>query len=152
MSFYRRQVEKKGIVTSGYSCPFEVYYYNNSLTFTPGHINGLYPTNMFTALNFTDNGVPIYIQLSCVTDGSTITSATLITQEVTPSPIPVTQFLAPLAFQIPIAVIYNKAVLQVARGNIIAIPKVHMISSRPPPTPGEEPFIRWWTWLINQSC
>lgn len=152
MSYHVRRIQAAGSSSSTTtSCPFDFTVGGNYVNFTPGYINGLYPTNIFVPISIVA-GTNIYVMCSCVSDGKTITSASMVTTATNPTQIPITQNLAPTAFDIQIGVIYGGLGFQVARGNITAIPTVQFIESRIPPSQGEEPFIRWWTWLVHQSC
>ena len=55
---------------------------------------------------------------------------------------------APGTFYVTLALLSGGTVFQVANTILTASPKVATVVQRPPPSPGEEPFTRYWTWNV----
>ena len=118
---------------------------DGELSVHPGTVNGLLPSNMFSALSVSD-GLH-YLKAKVTTNGKSVTSVSLAVEEsYMDCVITATRDAAPTALAYIIAAICDGAVFQIWKTNIIITPVVAFLETREPPTPGAEPFVRWWTW------
>ena len=118
----------------------------NTLSVFPGTLNGLLPSNIFSPIACSSSGL-YYLKAKVTTNGKAVTAVTLAVENgYEDCVISAVENSAPTTLAFIIAAISDGDIFQVQKTNIVITPTVAFIVSRTPPIPGDEPFVRWWTW------
>lgn len=142
------------------SCPFDMAVSVNtgtsvmSVSFTPGTVNGVLPSNIFTpaTIGYT-SGATVYAIVTCETNGQVITSTTLSISSTAPTAQTPVAWAAPSSFAYMVGVIVDQTAYKtIACGNLTFAPTVAMSVPKSSVTPNVIPFDNYYTWLaVNGS-
>jgi hypothetical protein len=127
----------------------------------PGSVNSLVPSNIFDAFSLSAS-TAYYVKIECDTDGKTPND---ITVEVDTSAVDastaVAENVAPSSFWDTLGIIvtgdadmsgaFTSTIFQIRSVNLWATPTVAFLESQTPVNPGDEAFVRWWTWNLAEG-
>lgn len=123
------------------------------VTVAPGTISNLLAINALDKIFISnDPETTWYIKLHCLTNGALPTVVTIMSDT-----IPVDnannamQNTPPPDFYVILGVVKALEVYQVIFTNLIGTADIAFLESRPPPSPGEEPYLRWWYWKVEAA-
>lgn len=120
-------------------------------TVQPGTINSVLPSNVFDGNELRKFSIPAnqlrYINLNCTSDGQKITSATIVAENVAPTPQSPTLFSLPTSPKFLLGIVYNASVYQVVTDNITAGGKQAFIKNASGNLqPGQLGYEIWYNW------
>jgi hypothetical protein len=119
-------------------------------TVRPGTINQIIADNHFDGGELREFSVSSdalnYVVLTATTNGKEITSATLSVENAAPAAQTATVFSLPTEVKYTLGIIYNSAVFQIAKTNIVLTGKIVVSESRTVSNPGELPFNSYYIW------
>lgn len=116
-----------------------------TIKFHPGTLNRIMPSNMLDFLECDTDGL-FYLKLVAETNGKAITSVELVLDEDEIDINSPVQNAAPSTLEIPVGVVFDGVYIQIEFDNLQYDPKVTFVTSDSPASPGDEPFVRWWSW------
>ena len=112
-----------------------------------GTLNGLVSDNAFDSLSYDSTADAQYVKLKVTTDGKSVTSFQAAVEDA-PNTVTgaATAAVAPANFDVILAVVVQGSIFQLVKTNLSINPVIAFVQSRVPPSPGEEPYIRWYRW------
>jgi hypothetical protein len=130
-------------------CPFDITVTGTTVTFEPGTINSLLPSNYATGVTIPAMGTR-YLVLNCTAANGEITAASFSVESSVPPAIAPYAGEPPVTFGIVIGVVVDSVAVKVwGCGNIQAIGEESFRLQKVSPTAGELPYDVYYTWDIS---
>lgn len=134
---------------SSETCPFDMTISGDTLTFRPGTVNNILPSNIFEEITWpseSEEAVMVKIQIS--TNGQAVTGAEIVVNTTAPESQEPTPFYLPSSFEVLIYVIYNGVATRIISCGSLSFygTEQFRISPEPAAVPGQmtyQPYMIW---------
>jgi hypothetical protein len=127
----------------------------HDVTFYPGNINQVIPSNMFSTINQAISST-YYVVLTCTSDGYNVSGCSLSLESSAPTPMSATGDLPPGTFYVIIGILFyvsgNVIVYQMVDTDLLASPAVWTTTTRPAAGPFDLNYINYYFWNIQGAA
>lgn len=134
---------------AGRAAPFDITITGTTVTFRPGTINSLLPSNYLSGVTITGTGTE-YLLLNCTASNGEITAAAFAVAGTTTAAITPYAGQPPIAFGLLMGIVVDGTATKVwGDGNIQATPVEAFRIQKASPVAGQLPYDVYYTWQLS---